>query len=128
MANKYECIICTDIINVFLDEWLYCLFCNERCCMKCHKYGMELNVFSESSMCNYFYCSIVCMLSLYKLIPDGFNQFLNKVQTDEHLFNKKIYTQSQEHAYTEIISPQIKKIIGEVGLINDLCDVVCEFL
>lgn len=125
MASIY-CNICINEVYTYVT----CLHCQIICCKKCHRYGNELDVFSEITS-GRFYCSMSCILERHRTYSPYFFTFLeemyNSYSSVQSLFYRKMYFRSQERAYTLCIVPQIKKLVNDV-ILADIGNVICEYV
>lgn len=121
------CVICTDIINIkFNIDWRSCIQCLIYVCIKCFKYGNKNGIFSDA-VYGYFYCSMNCISQKHSANKGLFTQFIRATEKNEYVFFGKLYSESQERAYTKCISLQIKRLLNDV-ILADIGNVICEFL
>src|SRR3982750_894745 len=107
-----QCVICTDVTKLLG----VCVQCQIKVCLTCFNYGQKINIFSNplfsTPSFGYFYCSIKCISLIHASEEKYFGSFIRNIENGSDYGN--VYVEFQERAYIEIISPQIKKIIGEV--------------
>lgn len=126
-----ECKICTKYINnsKYFGDLYECIYCNMKICLFCFKYGKKNELFSKQ-MGNIFYCSSKC----FEHILDISNVFAYReiceafINNDADAIYVEFYGNVQKRLFRRFISPQIKKIMIDVGIINDILTVIYEFL
>lgn len=124
LTQMAMCEICYDYYGP-----IKCIYCKIHICDKCIRYASENNFCSRKVHdSDYFYCSMSCILNNHNKHPDYFDYFMNRIKEKRKPeFYDEFYIHSQKIAYTQCVTPQIKKILNPLLQINDLCDVVCEF-
>lgn len=132
-----SCGICLNKI-IFYGAKLSCGICGFGICVKCHKYGKSINLFSEIVFPSYLYmCSSRCHeLSINYILsqcnerdPDRsletkFRIFVYDIHESPYYLT---YRKMQETREFWIQSPRIKKILHNFINIDDINAIICEF-
>lgn len=121
--------------NICLTDYVLCIYCvNCRIwvCDPCYLYALENKLCGKMFETGCFYCSIFCILTRQNENPDflqdSITYHFNKIEP-RYICSPsyELFVKSQEIAYNQCITPQIKKILNNVIQVIDLCNIICEF-